>query len=94
MYNKFSLNIDVNQNSFCFKISEDFMPVNNDFPLSRSLSFIGLSLCIAVMFMTSWYYALLAMGMAGLIYKYIEYRGLVTYTLKYKVLFLWRMHTY
>lgn len=25
--------------------------------------------------MTSWYYALLAMGMAGCIYKYIEYRG-------------------
>ncbi|XP_011305811.1 solute carrier family 12 member 4 isoform X2 [Fopius arisanus] len=40
-----------------------------------SLSFIGLSLCIAIMFMTSWYYALLAMGMAGVIYKYIEYRG-------------------
>ncbi|XP_025993316.1 solute carrier family 12 member 4 isoform X2 [Solenopsis invicta] len=40
-----------------------------------SLSVIGLSLCIAVMFMTSWYYALVAMGMAGLIYKYIEYRG-------------------
>ncbi|KAG8292701.1 hypothetical protein J6590_033119 [Homalodisca vitripennis] len=41
----------------------------------KSLSFLGLSLCIAVMFMTSWYYALLAMGMAGVIYKYIEYRG-------------------
>ncbi|XP_066590703.1 solute carrier family 12 member 4 isoform X2 [Prorops nasuta] len=40
-----------------------------------SLSVLGLSLCIAIMFMTSWYYALLAMGMAGLIYKYIEYRG-------------------
>jgi potassium/chloride transporter 4/5/6 len=40
-----------------------------------SLSFLGLSLCIAVMFMTSWYYALLAMAMAGCIYKYIEYRG-------------------
>ncbi|XP_017890566.1 solute carrier family 12 member 4 isoform X2 [Ceratina calcarata] len=40
-----------------------------------SLSFLGLSLCIAIMFMTSWYYALVAMGMAGLIYKYIEYRG-------------------
>ncbi|XP_029172821.1 solute carrier family 12 member 6 isoform X2 [Nylanderia fulva] len=40
-----------------------------------SLSFIGLALCIAIMFMTSWYYALLAMGMAGCIYKYIEYRG-------------------
>ncbi|KAJ8980702.1 hypothetical protein NQ317_019195, partial [Molorchus minor] len=40
-----------------------------------SLSFIGLSLCIAIMFMTSWYLALLAMAMAGIIYKYIEYRG-------------------
>ncbi|XP_063225978.1 solute carrier family 12 member 4 isoform X2 [Bacillus rossius redtenbacheri] len=40
-----------------------------------SLSFLGLALCISVMFMTSWYYALLAMGLAGLIYKYIEYRG-------------------
>ncbi|KAJ1523941.1 hypothetical protein ONE63_010490 [Megalurothrips usitatus] len=40
-----------------------------------SLSLAGLALCIAVMFMTSWYYALLAMGIAGVIYKYIEYRG-------------------
>lgn len=41
----------------------------------RSLSLAGLVLCISIMFMTSWYYALIAMGMAGLIYKYIEYRG-------------------
>ncbi|KAK8751604.1 hypothetical protein OTU49_009425, partial [Cherax quadricarinatus] len=40
-----------------------------------SLSFVGLSLCITVMFMTSWYYALLAMLIAGIIYKYIEFRG-------------------
>ncbi|KAG7310451.1 hypothetical protein JYU34_003233 [Plutella xylostella] len=40
-----------------------------------SLSLIGLVLCISIMFMTSWFYALIAMGMAGLIYKYIEYRG-------------------
>ncbi|XP_076261181.1 solute carrier family 12 member kcc isoform X1 [Rhynchophorus ferrugineus] len=39
------------------------------------LSFLGMSLCIAVMFMSSWYLALLALGMAGVIYKYIEYRG-------------------
>lgn len=39
------------------------------------LSFLGLALCIAIMFMTSWIYALIAMGMAGCIYKYIEYRG-------------------
>jgi len=40
-----------------------------------SLSLIGVILCLAVMFMSSWYYALLAMGIAGVIYKYIEYRG-------------------
>ncbi|XP_068218674.1 solute carrier family 12 member 4 isoform X2 [Palaemon carinicauda] len=40
-----------------------------------SLSFVGLSLCITVMFMTSWYYALIAMLLAGIIYKYIEFRG-------------------
>lgn len=40
-----------------------------------SMSFVGLSLCITVMFMTSWYYALLAMLLAGIIYKYIEFRG-------------------
>ncbi|XP_077296513.1 solute carrier family 12 member kcc isoform X2 [Arctopsyche grandis] len=40
-----------------------------------SLSLAGLFLCIAIMFMTSWFYALIAMVMAGLIYKYIEYRG-------------------
>ncbi|XP_043191237.1 solute carrier family 12 member 4-like isoform X4 [Amphibalanus amphitrite] len=39
------------------------------------LSFLGLSLCITVMFMTSWYYALVAMVIALLIYKYIEFRG-------------------
>lgn len=27
------------------------------------------------MFMTSWYYALVAMLLAGIIYKYIEFRG-------------------
>ena len=41
----------------------------------RVLSFLGLSLCITVMFMTSWYYALVAMVIALLIYKYIEFRG-------------------
>ncbi|XP_073958246.1 solute carrier family 12 member kcc isoform X2 [Choristoneura fumiferana] len=40
-----------------------------------SLSLAGLTLCISIMFMTSWFFALIAMGMAGLIYKYIEYRG-------------------
>uniref|UniRef100_A0A8D8FJ36 Solute carrier family 12 member 6 n=1 Tax=Culex pipiens TaxID=7175 RepID=A0A8D8FJ36_CULPI len=40
-----------------------------------SLSLIGLTLCMSIMFMTSWYFALIAMGLAVLVYKYIEYRG-------------------
>jgi hypothetical protein len=43
--------------------------------LSRALSVFGFCLCLAVMFMSSWYFALIAMGIAGLVYKYIEYRG-------------------
>lgn len=44
-------------------------------PLRRTLSFLGMSLCLALMFICSWYYALLAMLVACCIYKYIEYRG-------------------
>ena len=40
-----------------------------------TLSFLGMSLCFALMFVCSWYYALFAMLVAGCIYKYIEYRG-------------------
>ncbi|XP_063063304.1 solute carrier family 12 member 7 isoform X3 [Engraulis encrasicolus] len=40
-----------------------------------ALSFLGMSLCLALMFISSWYYALVAMMIAGCIYKYIEYRG-------------------
>ncbi|XP_055623854.1 solute carrier family 12 member 4 isoform X2 [Toxorhynchites rutilus septentrionalis] len=40
-----------------------------------SLSLVGLTLCMSIMFMTSWYFALIAMGLAVLVYKYIEYRG-------------------
>lgn len=40
-----------------------------------TLSFLGLTLCIAVMFITSWYYAIAAILIASCIYKYIEYRG-------------------
>ncbi|XP_021568559.1 solute carrier family 12 member 7 [Carlito syrichta] len=40
-----------------------------------TLSFLGMSLCLALMFICSWYYALCAMLVAGCIYKYIEYRG-------------------
>uniref|UniRef100_A0A8C9ZM36 Solute carrier family 12 member 7a n=1 Tax=Sander lucioperca TaxID=283035 RepID=A0A8C9ZM36_SANLU len=42
-----------------------------------TLSFLGMSLCLSLMFICSWYYALVAMVIAGCIYKYIEYRGAV-----------------
>ncbi|XP_014679087.1 PREDICTED: solute carrier family 12 member 6-like, partial [Priapulus caudatus] len=40
-----------------------------------SLSFAGMVMCVAVMFITSWYYALAAIALATCIYKYIEFRG-------------------
>ncbi|XP_075693023.1 solute carrier family 12 member 4 [Rhinoderma darwinii] len=40
-----------------------------------ALSFLGMSICLALMFISSWYYALGAMLIAGMIYKYIEYQG-------------------
>lgn len=44
---------------------------------NRALSFLGMSMCLALMFISSWYYAIVAMGIAGMIYKYIEYQGYV-----------------
>ncbi|KAJ1137616.1 hypothetical protein NDU88_004014 [Pleurodeles waltl] len=40
-----------------------------------TLSFLGMSICLALMFISSWYYAIVAMVIAGMIYKYIEYQG-------------------
>jgi len=40
-----------------------------------SLSLLGVFMCVAIMFMTSWYFALIAIAIAGVVYKYIEYRG-------------------
>ncbi|KAI7813766.1 solute carrier family 12 member 4 [Triplophysa rosa] len=40
-----------------------------------ALSFLGMSTCLSLMFISSWYYAIVAMGIAGMIYKYIEYQG-------------------
>ncbi|XP_041376452.1 solute carrier family 12 member 4-like isoform X1 [Gigantopelta aegis] len=40
-----------------------------------TLSLLGLSLCITLMFISSWYYALAAIALAFCIYKYIEYKG-------------------
>lgn len=41
----------------------------------RTLSFLGMSLCLSLMFVSSWYYALVAIVIASCIYKYIEYKG-------------------
>ncbi|XP_043565992.1 solute carrier family 12 member 5-like [Chiloscyllium plagiosum] len=40
-----------------------------------TMSFLGMSLCLSLMFICSWYYAIVAMVIAGLIYKYIEFNG-------------------
>ncbi|XP_055058227.2 solute carrier family 12 member 7 isoform X4 [Misgurnus anguillicaudatus] len=39
------------------------------------LSFLGMSLSLSLMFVSSWYYALIVIVVSGFIYKYIEYRG-------------------
>ena len=38
-------------------------------------SLLGAALCLVIMFMSSWYYALINMLLALVVYKYIEYRG-------------------
>lgn len=40
-----------------------------------TLSLLGVGVCLAIMFMASWYFALLAVAIAAIIYKYIEYKG-------------------
>ncbi|TNN48746.1 Solute carrier family 12 member 5 [Liparis tanakae] len=40
-----------------------------------ALSFLGMSLCLSLMFICSWHYAIVAMGIATCIYKYIEFCG-------------------
>ncbi|XP_057212616.1 solute carrier family 12 member 5b isoform X1 [Triplophysa rosa] len=40
-----------------------------------ALSLLGMSLCLTLMFLCSWYYAIVAMVIAGCIYKYIEFCG-------------------
>ena len=41
----------------------------------RALSLFGVCLCLALMFMSSWYYAIAALLLAAGLYKYIEYKG-------------------
>jgi len=38
----------------------------------------GVCLCLTLMFITSWYYAIVAILIAAGIYKYIEYKGFVS----------------
>ncbi|CAH1779571.1 unnamed protein product [Owenia fusiformis] len=40
-----------------------------------TLSMLGIGLCLVIMFISSWYYALVAIAIAMGIYKYIEYKG-------------------
>jgi len=40
---------------------------------------MGVLICISIMFIASWYFALVAMLIAIVIYKFIEYKG---YTIK------------
>jgi len=41
----------------------------------RLLSVFGVCQCLALMFLMSWYYAIVAIVIAAAIYKYIEYKG-------------------
>ncbi|KAJ3586102.1 hypothetical protein NHX12_012503 [Muraenolepis orangiensis] len=40
-----------------------------------ALSFLGMTLCLSLMFICSWHYAIIAMVIATCIYKYIEFCG-------------------
>jgi len=52
-----------------------FACINAPLDVCRSLSFLGMSLSLSLMFVSSWFYALFVILIAGCIYKYIEYRG-------------------
>jgi len=41
----------------------------------RLLSLFGVCQCLVLMFLMSWYYAIVAIVIAAAIYKYIEYKG-------------------
>ena len=40
-----------------------------------TLALLGMALCLTLMILSSWYYALIALTLATFIYKYIEYKG-------------------
>ena len=39
------------------------------------MSFVGAILCVAVMFISAWHFALVAIFVGVAVYKYIEYAG-------------------
>lgn len=41
----------------------------------RSTAIVGAILCIIVMFISHWKFALLAIAIGAIMYKYIEYKG-------------------
>eukprot|EP00795_Rhopilema_esculentum_P001803 gene1803-16290_t len=43
--------------------------------ITMTTSALGVAFCLSLMFISSWYYALVAMLLALVIYKYIEFRG-------------------
>ena len=59
---------------FPFYLLLFFLPFT-PFYSCRSFSLMGVGLCLFVMFISAWQFALAAMFIAGCIYKYIEYRG-------------------
>ncbi|CAB1336097.1 unnamed protein product [Coregonus sp. 'balchen'] len=52
-----------------------FLKVHSRQIALKALSFLGMSLCLSLMFICSWYYAIVAMVIATCIYKYIEFAG-------------------
>lgn len=62
----------LNVQKFCANVTD--LQKQDTFPF-RSLSLFGVALCVALMFISSWYYAMGAFAIAISIYKYIEYKG-------------------
>ena len=65
----------------CYPLNKVSTPLHSTpllqyiFVFTRFTSFLGMCLCLALMFISSWYYALIAMIIAAAIYKYIEFQG-------------------
>ena len=40
-----------------------------------SLSLLGVALCLSIMFIIKWYYAIVAIMLGVFVYKYVEWKG-------------------